>query len=65
MAEQEVSFAVDGIQLDPDNQEFKMALEYALYTNTSLYLTGKAGSGKTTFLKYLRTVAKKKMVVLD
>ena len=64
MAEQEVSFAVDGIQLDPDNQEFKMALEYALYTNTSLYLTGKAGSGKTTFLKYLRTVAKKKMVVL-
>ena len=30
---------MEGIQLDPDNQEFRMALEYALYTNTSIYLT--------------------------
>lgn len=41
-----------------------MALEYALYTNASIYLTGKAGSGKTTFLKYLREVTEKNMVVL-
>lgn len=58
------SFSVDGIQLDRENQEFMMALEYALYTNTSIYLTGKAGSGKTTFLKYLREVTVKNMVVL-
>lgn len=58
------NFSVDGIQLDKDNQEFMLALEYALHTNKSLYLTGKAGSGKTTFLKYLRKVTNKKMVVL-
>lgn len=58
------SFSVDGIQLDRDNQEFMMALEYALHTNASIYLTGKAGSGKTTFLKYLREVSDKNMVVL-
>lgn len=58
------SFSVDGIQLDNDNQEFMMALEYALHTNASIYLTGKAGSGKTTFLKYLREVTDKNMVVL-
>lgn len=57
-------FEVDGVQLDRDNHEFMLALEYALHTNSSLYLTGKAGSGKTTFLKYLRKVTAKKMVVL-
>lgn len=64
MADNLESFSVDGIQLDRDNQEFMMALEYALYTNASIYLTGKAGSGKTTFLKYLREVTDKNMVVL-
>ena len=64
MANNLESFSVDGIQLDRDNHEFMMALEYALYTNASIYLTGKAGSGKTTFLKYLREVTEKNMVVL-
>jgi len=64
MADKKESFSVDGIQLDRDNQEFMMALEYALYTKASIYLTGKAGSGKTTFLKYLREVTDKNMVVL-
>lgn len=64
MADRKDSFSVDGIQLDRDNHEFMMALEYALHTNASIYLTGKAGSGKTTFLKYLREVTEKNMVVL-
>lgn len=57
-------FEVDGIRLDPDNQEFKYALEFALMSQRNLYLTGKAGAGKTTFLKYLRKVSKKEMAVL-
>lgn len=57
-------FEVDGIRLDPDNLKFKQAIEFALTTNENLYLTGKAGSGKTTFLKYLRKVSKKEMVVV-
>ncbi|MDY3892885.1 MAG: AAA family ATPase [Candidatus Cryptobacteroides sp.] len=64
MANNFESFSVEGIQLDRNNLEFMMALEYALHTNSSIYLTGKAGSGKTTFLKYLREVTNKNMVVL-
>jgi len=55
---------VDGIRIDPDNREFQYALEFALRSNRNLYLTGKAGSGKTTFLKYLRSVTDKSLVVL-
>lgn len=58
------SFTVEGITLDPDNKEFKYALDCVQYTNQLIYLTGKAGTGKTTFLKYLREVINKKMVVL-
>ena len=58
------SFSVDGIKLDPDNLEFQYALEFALESRQNLYLTGKAGSGKTTFLKYLRKVSKKEMAVV-
>ena len=57
-------FEIDGILLDQDNKEFNYALQYALESNRNIYLTGKAGSGKTTFLKYLRKVSSKKMVVL-
>lgn len=57
-------YNVDGISLDKDNEQFCLALEYALQTNCSIFLTGKAGSGKTTFLKYLRKIDFKEMVVL-
>jgi hypothetical protein len=57
-------FTIDGTPLDPENKEFKYALDSVQYTNQLIYLTGKAGTGKTTFLKYLRKVTTKKMVVL-
>ena len=57
-------FTIEGISLDPENKEFKYALDCVQYTNQLIYLTGKAGTGKTTFLKYLRKVTQKKMVVL-
>lgn len=57
-------YIVDGIKLDPENKEFKYALDCVQYTNQLIYLTGKAGTGKTTFLKYLRKITSKKMVVL-
>ena len=57
-------FTVEGVALDPENKVFKYALECVQYTNRLIYLTGKAGTGKTTFLKYLRKVTSKKMVVL-
>lgn len=39
---------VDGIRLDPNNEEFMEALALAQATDKNLYITGKAGSGKTS-----------------
>ena len=55
---------LEGLRLDADNKEFMKALDYALRTDKTIYLTGKAGTGKTTFLKYLKKITHKKMIVL-
>ena len=56
---------VDGIELDRDNSKFYSAAELVLETDVPLmYLTGKAGTGKTTFLKYIVSHYKGNMVVL-
>jgi ATPase subunit of ABC transporter with duplicated ATPase domains len=56
---------IDSIEIDPYNQEFNDAVDFIQHTNTPMiYLTGKAGTGKTTFLKYLRATTKKNLVVL-
>lgn len=55
---------VDGIRLDPNNEEFMEALALAQATDKNLYITGKAGSGKTFFLKYLKSVCSKDMAIL-
>src|SRR5271157_2439431 len=44
-------------------EEFDLAYRFVNETNLNLFLTGKAGTGKTTFLKYLRENSFKKMVV--
>src|SRR5271154_3754098 len=44
-------------------QEFDLAYRFVTETNLNLFLTGKAGTGKTTFLKYLKQNSFKKMVV--
>lgn len=43
--------------------EMKKAIELIETTNDSVYITGKAGTGKTTFLKWLVSNCKKKFVV--
>src|SRR5690606_5738449 len=49
--------------IDTDNAVFQHAVSFVNQTNQSLFLTGKAGTGKTTFLKYIREHSHKKMVV--
>jgi len=44
-------------------REFDLAYRFVTETNLNIFLTGKAGTGKTTFLKYLRENSFKKMVV--
>ncbi|HOP13201.1 MAG TPA: AAA family ATPase, partial [Lentimicrobium sp.] len=55
---------LNSFSLDTDNPEFRYAVDFVMHTNRMLYLTGKAGTGKTTFLKYLKTVCNKNLVVL-
>lgn len=51
-------------KVDTDNKEFQDALNLIQYTRQSIFLTGKAGTGKSTFLKYVCENTKKKHVVL-
>lgn len=50
--------------IDTSNKEFNNALELIERTNQSVFLTGKAGTGKSTFLKYLCEITHKKYVIL-
>lgn len=45
------------------NEIFDLAYRFITETNESVFLTGKAGTGKTTFLKYLVEHSSKNMVV--
>ena len=49
---------------DTQNKEFQDALNLIQYTRQSVFLTGKAGTGKSTFLRYICGHTKKKHVVL-
>lgn len=55
---------IDVATIDTDSEEFQNALKLIAYTQQSVFLTGKAGTGKSTFLKYLTATTKKKYVVL-
>ena len=50
--------------IDTGNKEFQDALNLIQYTRQSVFLTGKAGTGKSTFLKYICKNTKKKHIVL-
>lgn len=49
--------------VDKQNEAFLQAVSFVNQTNQHLFLTGKAGTGKTTFLKYIRENSHKKMAV--
>jgi len=49
---------------DPHNKLFSLAADFIQYSNRSVFLTGKAGTGKTTFLKYIRTATHKQTAVV-
>ena len=50
--------------IDLDNAELQNALQIIQFTRRSLFLTGKAGTGKSTFLLYIAANTKKKHIVL-
>jgi len=46
------------------NAKAQLALDYVASTNTTVFLTGKAGTGKTTLLQQIKQEAKKKLAVV-
>ncbi|MBF0099695.1 MAG: helix-turn-helix domain-containing protein [Desulfobacterales bacterium] len=47
-----------------DNPQLRLAFDYVEHTCKNLFLTGKAGTGKTTFLHTLKKRSPKRMVVV-
>lgn len=47
-----------------ENPELDMAFAYAQYTHRNIFLTGKAGTGKTTFLHRLEATTHKRMIIV-
>ena len=50
--------------IDLNNPELQNALQILEFTRRSLFLTGKAGTGKSTFLRHIAATTKKKHVIL-
>ena len=51
-------------KIDQENVEQQKAFDLVAYTNTSLFITGKAGTGKTTFIKGIQETVDKNFIVL-
>ena len=49
--------------MDYDNPELQLAYEFAHHTDCHIFLTGKAGTGKTTFLHNLKKNTPKRLAV--
>jgi hypothetical protein len=47
-----------------NNQDLQLAYDFVRYTNRNIFLTGKAGTGKTTFLRDLKLSSPKRLVVV-
>ena len=47
-----------------ENKELQLAFDFVKYTNRNIFLTGKAGTGKTTFLHDLKKSSPKRMIVV-
>ena len=52
------------IQIDKSNVEQQKAFDLVANTNTCLFITGKAGTGKTTFIKRIQKEVNKNFLVL-
>src|SRR5258708_40105459 len=49
---------------DTTNEMFQLAIQLVNQSSRNIFLTGKAGTGKTTFLKYIRENCPKQVVVV-
>ncbi len=47
-----------------ENTQLDLAEKFTLYTGRNIFLTGKAGTGKTTFLHHLKTISSKRIIIV-
>jgi len=52
------------LMIEQENPQLQLAYDFVVYTNKNIFLTGKAGTGKTTFLHNLKKNTPKRMVVV-
>ncbi len=52
------------IQIDTQNRQQMLAYELIVHTNSSFFLTGRAGTGKTTFLRNVQQMTDKQFITL-
>ncbi len=52
-----------GKTMSPTNHELQLANDFVQYTGCNIFLTGKAGTGKTTFLHNLHKNTAKRMII--
>ena len=50
--------------IDTENKQQVMAFELIANTNSSFFLTGRAGTGKTTFLRKVQKLVNKQFITL-
>ncbi|MEA2061669.1 MAG: HRDC domain-containing protein, partial [Thermodesulfobacteriota bacterium] len=58
-----MSFETEKSQPLSSNRELQLAWDFAEHTGSNIFLTGRAGTGKTTFLKTFQTRTAKRMIV--
>lgn len=51
-------------QIDTENRQQMLAYELIAHTNSSFFLTGRAGTGKTTFLRNVQSKVNKNFIIL-
>ncbi|HLO38874.1 MAG TPA: AAA family ATPase, partial [Lacibacter sp.] len=51
-------------KIDSSNTLFTLASDLVNHTSKNIFLTGRAGTGKTTFLKYIKENCPKQLVVV-
>ena len=52
------------IHIDKENREQLLAYDLIAHTNSSFFLTGRAGTGKTTFLHRVQETVQKQFITL-
>jgi len=50
--------------MSPTNHELQLVNDFVQYTGCNIFLTGKAGTGKTTFLHNMQKNTTKRMIII-